>query len=273
MTLTHPAARIEPRPAAVPSRPSRRLVGGLAGIASRYWTVAALIVAWWAWAELNGYNKIVVPTPGAVVAEVVGHTGAYLPDLAATLVTSLAGLVAGMALGALLAVVVWSSRVLAGMATPVAMIMRSVPVVALIPIISTIFGYGWTTVWVITTVVTFFPAFVFVGARLREPPPGTSDVFAVLGASRRTVLVRLLAPHAIPGVLVALRLSASSAVLAAMLAEYLMGVRGLGTVFAQAISFYQVERAWGAALVATVVSVACFVAARATERWGLARFT
>jgi putative hydroxymethylpyrimidine transport system permease protein len=62
-------------------------------------------------------------------------------------------------------------------------------------------------------------------------------------------------------------------VLAAMLAEYLMGGRGLGTLFAQSVSFHEVGRAWGAALVATVVSVACFVAARAVERRGTARFS
>ena len=119
----------------------------------------------------------------------------------------------------------------------------------------------FSIVLVITSVVSFFPAFVLVGARLRDAPPATSDLMAVLGANRRTLLRRLLLPHAVPGLLVALRLTASSAVLAAMLAEYLMGGRGLGALFAQSVSFHQVDRAWGTALVATAVSVACFVAA------------
>jgi NitT/TauT family transport system permease protein len=178
-----------------------------------------------------------------------------------------------MGFGTALAVAVWSSRVVSGMMTPVALIMRSVPVVAMIPVLARVFGYGWTTVLVITSVVSFFPAFVLVGARLRDAPQATSDLMAVLGASRLTLLRRLLLPHAVPGLLVAFRLTASTAVLGAMLAEYLMGGRGLGTLFAQSVSFYQVDRAWGTALVATVVSVACFVAARAIERWGVARFT
>jgi NitT/TauT family transport system permease protein len=184
-----------------------------------------------------------------------------------------AGLAVGMALGTALAVAVWSSRVVSGMMTPVALIMRSVPVVAMIPVLARVFGYGWTTVLVITSVVSFFPAFVLVGARLRDAPAATSDVMTVLGASRLVLLRRLLLPHAVPGLLVAFRLTASTAVLGAMLAEYLMGGRGLGTLFAQSVSFYQVDRAWGTALVATAVSVAFFVAARAVERWGVARFT
>ena len=240
---------------------------------SRYWTVLALLVVWQLYSSLSGLNRIVVPGPVSVFGDVVGSVGVYLPDLAWTLGTAGAGLVVGMALGTALAVAVWSSRVVSGMMTPVALIMRSVPVVAMIPVLARVFGYGWTTVLVITSVVSFFPAFVLVGARLRDAPRATSDLMAVLGASRFTLLRRLLLPHAVPGMLVAFRLTASTAVLGAMLAEYLMGGRGLGTLFAQSVSFYQVDRAWGTALVATVVSVACFVAARAVERWGVARFT
>jgi putative hydroxymethylpyrimidine transport system permease protein len=242
-------------------------------VISRYWTVLTLLVAWQLFSSFSGLNRIVVPGPSSVFGDVVGNIGLYLPDLAWTLGMSAAGLVVGMTFGAVLAVAVWSSRVVSGMMTPVALIMRSVPVVAMIPVLARVFGYGWSTVLVITSVVSFFPAFVLVGARLRDAPPATSDLMAVLGASRLTLLRRLLLPHAVPGLLVAFRLTASTAVLGAMLAEYLMGGRGLGTLFARSVSFYEVDRAWGTALVATVVSVASFVAARAVERWGTARFT
>jgi NitT/TauT family transport system permease protein len=253
--------------------PARLLTRSLGRVLSRYWTVAAFVVAWQLWSWLTGYNQIVVPPPAMVFGDVLGNIRAYLPDLGWTLAMSAGGLVAGMALGTMIAVVVWSSRIVSGMMTPVALVMRSVPVVAMIPVLARVFGYGWFTVLVITTVVSFFPAFVLVGSRLRAAPQATSDLMAVLGASRSTVLRLLLLPHAVPGLLVAFRLTAPTAVLAAMLAEYLMGGRGLGTLFAQSVSFHEVGRAWGAALVATVVSVACFVAARAVERRGTVRFS
>jgi NitT/TauT family transport system permease protein len=248
-------------------------VNAAARVLSRYWTVLALLLCWQLWAWGSGVNRIVVPTPIEVVADVGRNTGAYLPDLAMTLLMSLGGLVLGMTVGVLLAVAVWSSWVLSGMMTPAALVMRSVPVVALIPVIARVFGYGTTTVLVITTVVSFFPAFVFVGARLRAAPPTTVDVLRVMGASRATLLRRLLLPHAVPGLLVALRLTAPTAILAAMLAEYLMGGDGLGTLFAHSVTYMQTDRAWGTAFVATVVSVACFVGARAVERLGNHRFT
>lgn len=249
------------------------LARAVGGFLTRYWTVVAFVGAWQLFSWSSGLNKIVVPGPTSVFGDIAGNVGAYLPDLGWTLAMASGGLVAGMALGTGLAVAVWSSQVVSGMMTPVALIMRSVPVVAMIPVLARVFGYNWFTTLVITSVVSFFPAFVFVGSRLRDAPRATSDLMAVLGASRSTVLRRLLLPHSVPGLLVAFRLTAPTAVLAAMLAEYLLGGQGLGTLFAQSISFYEVDRAWGTAVVATVVSVVCFVAARAVERRGMARFT
>jgi NitT/TauT family transport system permease protein len=240
---------------------------------SRYWTVLALVAAWSLWIEVENVNQIVAPAPSAVFGDVVGHPGAYLPDLGWTLLNAVVGLVTGMLLGAAAAVAVWFSPLLAGLMTPMALIMRSVPVVAMIPVIARVVGFGDPTVFSVTILVSFFPAFVMTGSGLRSAPAASGDVFTVLNASRLTRLRRLLLPYAVPGLLVALRLTAGTAVLGAMLAEYLIGTRGLGRLFADSVTFMEPARAWGTALVATVVSAASFVGARAVERWGTARFS
>lgn len=242
-------------------------------VVSHYWTVAVLIAAWALWIRTQQLNQIVAPTPGAVFGDVLGHPGVYAADLGWTLLNAGAGLLAGMALGAALAVAVWASSVLSGLMTPMALIMRSVPVVAMIPVIARVVGFGNTAVLAVTTVVSFFPAFVLTGSGLRSAPAATTDLFTVLNASRTTRLRLLLLPHAVRGLLVALRLTAPTTVLAAMLAEYLLGTHGLGRLFAESVTFMDTARAWGTALVATVVSVACFAAARALERRGAERFS
>jgi putative hydroxymethylpyrimidine transport system permease protein len=240
---------------------------------SRYWTVVALIAAWALWIRVENLNQIVAPTPAAVFGDVLGHPTVYAADLGWTLLNACAGLVLGMALGAGSAVAVWASPVLSGLMTPMALIMRSVPVVAMIPVIAQVAGFGNTAVLAVTVVVSFFPAFVMAGSGLRSAPAATSDLFTVLHASRPTRLRLLLLPNAAGALLVALRLTAPTTVLAAMLAEYLLGTHGLGKLFADSVTFMDTARAWGTALVATVVSVACFVAARAAERHGTARFS
>lgn len=265
------AAGPEPGPATAPTPAAR--VAGLARTAiGRYWGVLALLALWQGYLATRDLNSIVAPTPASVAADLVGSPTAYLPHLWSTLWVALVGLCLGVALGALGAIATWWSPLAAGLVTPPAMVLRSVPVVAMVPVIARLLGYDIRTVLAITVIISFFPAFVFTASGLRDLPGGSSDVFAALGASRRTRLVRLALPAAVPNLLVAVRLSAANCVLAALIGEFLMGTQGLGYLFVRTRSELDMARSWGAALVATVLSVTAFIAADRLERWGRQRW-
>jgi ABC-type nitrate/sulfonate/bicarbonate transport system permease component len=249
-------------------RPSR--AGSVLGRAARslghLWGVAALIVLWQLWVELHHYNSIVTPYPSAVARDLVDHPGAYLGQLGWTVGLALLGLVIGLAVGVALAVVVWLSPVLSGLSTPVSVVLQAVPVVAMIPVLGRLFGYNDRTEVIVAAVVCFFPAFVLTGAGLRRPPPGAEALLGVLGDSTWARLRRIVLPGAVPSILVAVRLTAPLSVLAAMLAEFLMGTKGLGYLFVTASILLQTDRSWGAAVLATVVSVTFFLLASRQEQ-------
>ncbi len=237
------------------------------------WPAVLLIGGWAVWVQANGYTALVAPTPQSVAADILTHLGAYLGPLLTTSWTALVGLVVGTLVGCALAVMAWSSRILTAVLTPSAVLMRSAPVVAIVPVMIGVLGAGRLTVVAITVVVTFFPAFSLVAAGLRAPSASTQDVFTVLGASKRTTLVRLLIPHAVPNALVAVRIAAPSTILSAMLAEFLIGKSGLGFMFVDSVSYAKFARAWGTGVVATALAVVAFVAATRLERWALNRVT
>ncbi|MEF2070095.1 ABC transporter permease [Consotaella aegiceratis] len=233
---------------------------------SRYWGVAAVLVAWQAWVSITGVNAIVMPQPLDVLKDLVTEPGVYLTNGGQTLLLSAAGLVLGMALGTLIAVLAWSSRIVSGILVPLGLIFSSVPVVALIPVLARLLGYDIKTVLAIVVIISFFPAFVFTSAGLRSLPPGSDDLFRVMGAGRWTRFRHLVLPSAVPNWMIALRLAAPPAVLSAMVAEFLMGTSGLGYLFRAAATDFNTERAFGTSVVATVISVICFGAALSAER-------
>ena len=230
------------------------------------WPVAVVLVAWDLWVVLNGYTSTVAPRPWDVIADVVVGFGDYAPSVLYTLGMSLAGLVGGTAVGFVGAVLVWWSAALSGIVTPAALVIRSVPITAMIPIIARVVGYGDPAVLASTALICFFPAFVFTLSGLAAVPDAGRDLFRVLGASKAQLLGRLGVLHALPNLMVSVRITAPGAGLAAMLAEFLMGTNGLGALFSTSRSYMDMERAWGTALVATVVSVLVFAGARALER-------
>ena len=231
------------------------------------WGILLLIVAWQAWVVAMNFNSIVMPRPLGVLADLASAPGVYWHNALYTIAAAIIGLLLGMLLGTTLAVVAWLSAVLEGLLTPLTVLFSSVPVVTIIPIVARLLGYDFSTVLAIVVIICFFPAFVFTTSGLRALPSGSDDLFTVLGARTPARLLRLALPAALPNWTVALRVAAGHAVLGAMVAEYLMGTAGLGYLFAETKADFNMERAFGATVVAMAVSMLFFVAALAVERW------
>jgi NitT/TauT family transport system permease protein len=73
-------------------------------------------------------------------------------------------------------------------------------------------------------------------------------------------------PSSLREIGVALRMSAGVCVIGAVVAEFLIGERGLGREFAEAMGRQNINQAWGIALVIVVVSAAAFGVANRLER-------
>lgn len=231
-----------------------------------YWGILLLLIAWQIWVVVSRFNPIVMPTPVAVLRDLITHPDIYLRNVGITLAVAVFGLVAGMLVGTGLAIAAWFSPIASGLLNPLTVLFSSVPVVALIPVIARILGYDTSTVLAIVVIITFFPSFVFASSGLRAPPPGSEDLFRVLGASRLSLLWRLALPAAMPNLAVAFKLAAAHAILAAMVAEFLMGTTGLGYLFAKTKQDFQTEQAFGVSIVATVISAAAYLGAGWVER-------
>jgi ABC-type nitrate/sulfonate/bicarbonate transport system permease component len=242
-------------------------IGGVArSIVRNGWGIFLLVLAWEAWVIAMQLNSIVMPRPLGVLRDLAAAPEIYGKNAIYTVSAAIVGLALGMALGTSLAVIAWLSGLLEGLLTPLTVLFSSVPVVTIIPIIARLLGYDFATVLAIVVIICFFPAYVFTTSGLCALPAGSDDLFRVLGARTGARLFRLALPAALPNWSVALRVAAGQAVLGAMVAEYLMGTAGLGYLFAQTKSDFNMERAFGATLLATIVSVAFFLAALAAER-------
>ena len=237
------------------------------------WGILLILIAWEAWVVINDFNPIVMPSPQGVFIDMATNPRIYIENTAVTFLIALIGLIGGMLIGTGLAVLTWFSPILSGLVSPTAVLFSSVPVVSLIPIIARILGYNMATEIAIVVIITFFPSFVFTTAGLRALPQGSQDLFTVLGASKISTLRRLALPAAFPNLAIALRLAAAHAILAAIIAEFLMGTNGLGYLFAVTKQEFLTERAFGTSVIATAISVIAFLATSWVEGRIRTRYT
>ena len=237
----------------------------LASLFSQTWAVLLVVLLWEATVRWHGFNVIVLPDPWSVVRAIVTEGPLYAKAAGITLGVAVAGLLLGSLLGAALAVSGWVSRIVAGMVAPAALVVRSVPFIILIPVLSRLLGYNLTMVIIVVTLLSFFPSFVLVSSGLAALPAASADLGRVYGASRLRALVNIALPAAIPNLFASIRLSASRAVLGAMVAEFLTGIDGLGKLFLLARGDLEAERAFAVATVAAAAAVALFLLAGRLE--------
>jgi ABC-type nitrate/sulfonate/bicarbonate transport system permease component len=88
--------------------------------------------------------------------------------LGRTLLDAAYGFVAGLAAAVAVALSFVLSRIVAGMLLPLAVLVRSVPLVAMTPVLTLVFGRGIAATTVIAGIVVFFPALVTMTFGLRS---------------------------------------------------------------------------------------------------------
>jgi ABC-type nitrate/sulfonate/bicarbonate transport system permease component len=205
------------------------------------------------------------PSAGANRSAILSETGITLRD-------SLLGLAGGTiaAIGASLGFHLWRLANQAFM--PVAITLRSVPLVAMTPLIVGVFGQNLLAVTVIAGIVTFFPTLVNVTVALEGAPKEALDLCRAYGASPRTTLAKVQIPVALPALFASLRIAAPLALVGALLAEFLATGKGLGYTMVTAGAQSAYTSVWARVVVATVLAMVVYLVIGMAERAVLARF-
>ena len=155
---------------------------------------------------------------------------------------------------------------------PVAIVLRSVPLVAMTPIITLIFGRGLMGVTVIAGIVTFFPVLVNVSLALRSTPRAAIDLCHAYGADATTTLRKVQIPTALPAFFASLRIAAPLALIGAQLAEFLATGKGLGYLMLQSMTLSNYNLLWSAVVLVTIYSVIVYSIIAAIEKIALAKY-
>ena len=181
-----------------------------------------------------------------------------LDNLWITLKDAAIGFVTGMVAAILTAALFVVSRPAAQTFMPIAMLLRSVPLVAMTPLITLIVGRGVAVVAVMGGIVVYFPALVMIMTGLQNAPRQITDVIEVYGGGRWTALRRSAIPSAVPSLFAAAKVSVPGALIGATVAEWLGTNQGLGARLQQTLPAAAYNELWASVLVITVASIVLY---------------
>jgi ABC-type nitrate/sulfonate/bicarbonate transport system permease component len=195
-----------------------------------------------------------------------------LDNLQITLRDASIGFVAGIAAAVVVAALFVLFSSLEQTLLPIAVLLRSVPLVAMTPIIVLVFGRGLGAVAVMAGIVVFFPALVMIMAGLREAPRQAQELVEAYGGNRWTALYMVAVPSSLPSLFAAARISVPGALIGALIGEWLGSGEGLGSSLIKAIPRYQYNELWASVAIVTIVSILLYAVVGVLENLVLARF-
>ncbi|WP_347056947.1 ABC transporter permease subunit [Blastococcus sp. HT6-30] len=201
----------------------------------------------------------------ALRAEIAGLLGRTLLDAGV-------GFAAGMLVAMLLAAVVVRFRTAESAVMPVALVLQTVPLIALAPMLILLVGRGYPTVALMSTIVVLFPALVTIVVGLRSVSPQMRDLVVVYGGSPMTVLRTVALPSALPALFASVRIAVPGSMTGALLAEWLATGKGIGYAVVSAAARSQIGKVWALVVVITVVSLLLYLLAQLVEAAVLSRF-
>lgn len=251
--------------------------GVLRGLLAIVAATLLILALWWLLMEAFSLSRFFAKRPDDIWRYLVTspNAGAHRATLAAaaqaTLVQVVPGYLAGLGLGAALAILLVLLPGLAGAVLPVAIALRSVPIVTTAPLIVLALGRGAVGTITIVAVMTFFPALVACIQGLRQAPGQVLDVMRLYATNPLARLWHAQIPAMLPAFFAAARLSVPAAILAVTVAEWLATGRGLGALMAMTASTSDYNLLWSAIVLVALGASLGYGLVGLVERATLAR--
>lgn len=193
--------------------------------------------------------------------------------LSQTMVDAGIGFGFGLGIATLVSVLFTLSRSVESALMPIAMLLRSVPLIAMAPILILIFGRGEVTVAVMGAIVVLFPALVNIVFGLKSASAAMLDVATVYGASKLAALRFVAFPSSLPSFFAAVKISVPGAITGALLVEWLATGQGIGYAIISAIGRAKTSEVWAYVVVITLVSILLYNLVGLIESYVLKRFS
>lgn len=215
--------------------------------------ILGALALWGAAVWIFKVPPFVAPSPVAVFATLTAKFGLLMENLLPTAIEAICGFLLGNVTAIVIATTFVHKKVLEEAFFPLVVIINTIPVVAKAPILVLLLGNGMEPKIAIAALICFFPTLVNMVRGLESVNPQAMELMRVLSASKTEVFLKLRLYNSLPYLFSALKISASTSVIGAIVGEWIGSTTGIGALIIQATYAFD-----SALLYATVIVGSCF---------------
>jgi NitT/TauT family transport system permease protein len=220
------------------------------------------LAAWQAIVMAAAIPEYLLPAPSAIFAN-IDRTLAV--QLAVTFVEAVIGFLIASVLAFGCAVMFVRFQTLEQGLFPIAIAVKTTPIVAVAPLLVIWLGTGWWSKIVAVILICFFPVLVNAVKGLKAADAEYRELFQTLGASRAQEFRKLRIPYCLPYLFSALKISSSLAIVGAIVGEFVGATQGLGYLIMISSAHLETATLFAAIAAAALAGIVLFYVIGWTE--------
>jgi ABC-type nitrate/sulfonate/bicarbonate transport system permease component len=234
------------------------LKGKSPSITNKLWSCSAVLAILLFWQVITGTGMIdafLLPSPLQVIKAFITEFPTLMEHSVITLSEAFVGLGLGIFLGFLMAVAMDQFEPLYQALYPLVILTQTVPTVAIAPLLVLWFGYEMTPKVILIVITTFFPITIGLLTGFRSSDPDAVSLLRAMGAGKRQIFFYIKLPGAMDPFFSGLRISASYAVVGAVISEWLGGFGGLGVYMTRVKKAFSFDKMFAVILLISIISL------------------
>lgn len=225
---------------------------------SKMWSCSAVLLIVAVWQLVTGAGLIgefMLPSPLQVVKACFSEFPILMSNAGTTLMEAFTGLLMGVGIGFAAAVAMDRCERLFQAFYPIIVLTQTVPAIAIAPLLVLWFGYEMTPKVILIVITTFFPITVGLLSGFQGADPAAVDLLRAMGAGHVQIFRYIKLPGAAGQFFAGLKISASYAVVGAVISEWLGGFNGLGVYMLRVKKAFSFDKMFAVIFLISLISL------------------
>ena len=227
-------------------------------IKNNIWSCSAVVlvlIVWQIICSVGLVESFMLPSPIQVVQAFISEFPMLMEHSVITLTEAFLGLALGILLGFVMAVLMDQFDPLYKACYPLIVLTQTIPTVAIAPLLVLWFGYEMTPKVILIVITTFFPITIGLLNGFRSVDPDSISLLRAMGAGRWQIFRIVKMPGALSQFFAGLRISASYAVVGAVISEWLGGFSGLGVYMTRVKKAFSFDKMFAVIFLISIISL------------------
>ena len=214
-----------------------------------------LILLWQFLCQSGAVPAYMLPSPIQVVKALFTDLPTILRHAVVTLQEAFYGLCIGVVLAFVMATLMDHFRILNKALYPIMIITQTIPTIAIAPLLVLWMGFYMAPKITLVVITTFFPITVGLLDGYKSVDKDSIDLMRAMGASKVQIFFHVKLPAALPQFFSGLKISASYAVVGAVISEWLGGFEGLGVYMTRVSKAYAFDKMFAVIIFIVIISL------------------